>query len=210
MKYLLIIALLACSVTVHAQSHKHLYTQAENERLLRLLDSTHQALLSIVSRLSEQQFSHHVDIVSWSANDIVEHLGLIDEGYIRELWFTLAQPVFPDSYADSTKGGDEKAMAYATQPEKGRARGTNLPRNRYCDKQTCVRIFTEANELAKQFYIANASKDLRRQYVFRIDSKGVRSIKDAHQLGLLLVAHRMRHIDQLKRIIADPRFAKAD
>lgn len=174
--------------------------------MLRLLDSTHNELLRLVNSLTDSQFFYRIDTATWCANDIVEHLGLIDEGYVRELWFTLAQPGFPASYVDSTKGGDEKALAYATQPEKGKARGTNLPRNRYCNKQTCVRIFTEANELAKQFFTANASKDLRRYFVFRMDSKGVRSIKDAHQLGLLLVAHRMRHTDQLKRIIADSRF----
>ncbi|MBB1285589.1 DinB family protein [Flavisolibacter sp. BT320] len=174
--------------------------------MLRLLDSTHRELFSVANALSDSQFFYRIDTATWSANDIVEHLGLIDEGYVRELWFTLAQPGFPESYTDSTRGGDEKALAYATQPEKGKARGTNLPRNRYCNKQTCLRIFTDANDLAKEFFTVNASKDLRRHYVFRRDNKGVRTIRDAHQLGLLLVAHRMRHIDQLKKIVSDSRF----
>jgi len=176
--------------------------------MITLLDSTHNELLKVVKTLTDSQFFYHIDTATWSANDIVEHLGLIDEGYVRELWFSLSQPAFPATYADSTKGGDEKALAYATQPEKGKARGTNLPSNRYCNKETCIRIFTEANDLAKQFFTANASKDLRRYFVFRVDGKGVRTIRDDHQLGLLLVAHRMRHIDQLKRIIMDSRFPK--
>ncbi len=174
--------------------------------MLRLLDSTHNELLKVVGTLSDSQFFYHIDTATWSANDILEHLGLIDEGYVRELWFTLSQPDFPAGYADSTKGGDEKALAYATQPEKGKARGTNLPRNRYCSKETCVRIFTEANDLAKEFFTANASRDLRRYFVFRMDNTGARTIRDAHQLGLLLLAHRMRHTDQLRKIIADARF----
>ena len=176
--------------------------------MITLLDSTHNELAKLVNTLTDSQFFYHIDTAIWSANDIVEHLGLIDDGYVRELWFTLAQPAFPASYADSTKGGDEKALAYATQPEKGKARGTNLPRNRYCNKETCVRIFTEANDLAKQFFTANDSKDLRRYFIFRVDGKGVRTIRDVYQLGLLLVAHRMRHIDQLKRVIMDSRFPK--
>jgi len=208
MKYLILLFALTCSVTLAAQPAKRLYTQAENERLLTLLDSTHNELLKIVNMLTDSQFFYHIDADTWSANDIVEHLGLIDEGYVRELWFTLSQPAFPVSYVDSTKGGDEKALAYATQPEKGKARGTNLPRNRYCNKQTCVRIFSEANNLAKEFFTVNASRDLRRYYIFRMDSKGARTIRDGHQLGLLLAAHRIRHIDQLKRIIADPRFPR--
>lgn len=208
MKYLILFFFTSSCVIATAQSPQRLYTAAENERMLKLLDSTHNELLKAVNVLTDAQFFYRVDTATWSANDIVEHLGLIDEGYTRELWFSLAQPTFPDSYADSAKGGDEKALAYATQPEKGKARGTNLPSNRYCNKETCVRIFSEANDLAKQFFTVNASKDLRRYFVFRVDGKGVRTIRDAHQLGLLLIAHRMRHIDQLKRIMADPGFAK--
>jgi hypothetical protein len=206
MKFLTLFFSISCFVIAGAQPVKRLYTQADNERMLRLLDSTHAEVLKTVSLLTDSTFFYHIDTSTWSANDVVEHLGLIDEGYVRELWFALAQPDFPDSYLDSTKGGDEKALAYATQPEKGIARGTNLPRNRYCNKQTCVRIFSEANDLAKHFFTANASKDLRRCFVFRKDSKGGRTIRDAHQVGLFLVAHRMRHTDQLKRIIADSKF----
>lgn len=207
MKHVILIFLLSVSLTLSAQQNRR-YTPSENERMLKLLDSTHNELLRIVSTLNDSQFFYHIDTSTWSANDLVEHLGLIDEGYVRELWFTLSQPGFPESYGDSTKGGDEKAIAYATQPEKGKARGTNLPSNRYCNKQTCLRIFSEANDLAKQFFKTNASKDLRRFFIFRMDSKGVRTIRDDHQLGLLLVAHRIRHIDQLKRIIADSGFPK--
>jgi uncharacterized damage-inducible protein DinB len=176
--------------------------------LHKLLDSTHNEVLKAVNSLSDSQFFYHIDADTWSANDIVEHLGLIDEGYVRELWFTLSQPGFTANYADSTKGGDEKALAYATQPEKGKARGTNLPRNRYCDKQTCLRIFSEANDLAKEFYTVNAAKDLRRYFVFRLDGNGARTVRDDHQLGLLLVAHRIRHTEQLKRIMVDARFPR--
>jgi hypothetical protein len=206
MKQILLIFFLGCSGILAAQSAKRLYTPSENEKILRLLDSTHSELLKLVNSLTDSQFFHHIDTATWSANDIIEHLGLIDEGYVRELWFAMAQPNFPPNYVDSAKGGDEIALAYATQPEKGKARGTNLPRERYCSKQTCVRIFTEANDLAKEFFIANGSKDLRRYFIFRIDNNGVRTIRDTYQLGLLLVAHRMRHTDQLKRIVADHSF----
>lgn len=206
MRSFILLFFLGCSLTLAAQPAKRLYTQSDNETIVKLLDSTHQELVKAVSVLSDSQFFHHLDADTWSANDIVEHLGLIDEGYVREMWFSLSQPAFPVNYADSTKGGDEKALAYATQPEKGKARGTNLPRNRYCNMQTCVRIFSEANDLAKQFYSVNAAKDLRRYFIFRLDGNGVRTVRDVHQLGLLLVAHRIRHINQLKRVMADSRF----
>jgi hypothetical protein len=208
MKYLTLILALGFSIALTAQPTKRLYTNWENTRMMTLMDSTHTELVKVVNTLTDSQFFYRIDTDTWSANDIVEHLGLIDEGYVRELWFSLSQPAFPVNYVDSTKGGDEKALAYANQPEKGKARGTNLPRNRYCDKETCVRIFSEANDLAKQFFTENATKDLRRYFIFRVDSKGARTVRDTHQLGLLLVAHRMRHIDQLKKIISDSRFPK--
>lgn len=208
MKYITLIFVLAISFALNAQSEKRIYTDADYKRIMTLLDSTNNELVKVVSTLTDSQFFYHIDAETWSANDIVEHLGLIDEGYVRECWFTLSQPAFSATYLDSTKGGDERALAYANQPEKGKARGTNLPRNRYCNKETCVRIFSEANDLAKQFYTTNASKDLRRYFIFRVDSRGVRTVRDLHQLGLLLVAHRIRHINQLKSIMADSRFPK--
>src|ERR1700754_282289 len=176
MKYFTLILFLGFSIALVAQPTKRLYTGLENTRIITLLDSTHNELMKVVKALTDSQFFYHIDTATWSANDIVEHLGLIDEGYVRELWFSLSQPVFPASYVDSTKGGDEKALAYSNQPEKGKARGTNLPRNRYCNKETCVRIFSEANDLGKEFYTANATKDLRRYFIFRKDSRGVRTV----------------------------------
>lgn len=200
------------SYTLSRTHHQHcccgtndrIYTEADNKRILYLLDSTHHELVKLVRTISETDFFFRIDSNTWSPNDIIEHLGLIDEGYVRELWFALSQPSFPDSYLDSTRGGDAKAIAYATQPEKGKARGTNLPRDRYCNKETCVRIFTDANDLAKEFYRKNAGKDLRRFYIFRVDGRGGRTIRDLHQLGLLLIAHRIRHINQLKEIAGIP------
>ena len=118
MKYLSLIFLLGFSLMLAAQPAKRLYTHSENERMLSLLDSTHTELLRVVNTLTDSQFFYRIDTATWSANDIVEHLGVIDEGYVRELWFTLAQPDFPASYVDSTKGGDEKAIEYATHPKK--------------------------------------------------------------------------------------------
>src|SRR5689334_21743904 len=114
MKYFSLIFFLSFSISVTAQPTKRLYTATENKRMITLLDSTHNELAKLVNTLTDSQFFYHIDTAIWSANDIVEHLGLIDDGYVRELWFTLAQPAFPASYADSTKGGDEKALAYAT------------------------------------------------------------------------------------------------
>jgi hypothetical protein len=208
LKYCSLILLLGFSIVPAAQPPKRWYKESENTRLLTLLDSTNNELLKTVNTLTEAQYFFHLDSATWSANDIVEHLGLIDEGYVRECWFTLSQPPYPESYVDSTAGGDEKAVAYASQPEKGKARGTNLPRNRYCNKETGVRIFIETNNMVKEFYTVNAGKDLRRYFIFRTDGKGTRTVRDLHQLGLLLVAHRRRHVDQLRRIIADAGFLK--
>ncbi len=98
MKNILFIFLFGFSLALPAQPTKRLYTQSENEKMLKFLDSTQRELLGIVQSLSDTQFYFHIDKETWSANDIVEHIGLVDEGYLRELWFCLAQPAFPESY----------------------------------------------------------------------------------------------------------------
>ncbi len=204
MKNLIIICLILLPALGNAQTK--LYTEQEHKKLLADLATSKQELLNAVKNLSETQFRFRPDSKTWSANDIVEHLGLVEEGYVRELWFSLAQPRYSDAYLDSTKGGDERAIAYATSETKGEARGTNLPRNRFCDKATCVRIFAETDDLVADFYVKNEKSDLRRIYIFRGKANGAHEVRDLHQFGLWLLAHRIRHTHQLKRVLADPAF----
>ncbi|RZM06459.1 MAG: hypothetical protein EOO88_53360, partial [Pedobacter sp.] len=86
MRILAILFFLVFYTSVSAQQSNRVYTEAESKRILFLLDSTHGELLKLSQALTDSQFFYHVDTDTWSGNDIVEHLGLIDEGYVRELW----------------------------------------------------------------------------------------------------------------------------
>ncbi|MFT3823644.1 MAG: DinB family protein [Chitinophagaceae bacterium] len=181
----------------------------ERQEIMLTLDSTRQSLLELVRPLSEKQFYYHLDSTTWSVNDVLEHIGLTEEGYVREFWWAIMQPPMPDSYQDSTNGGDIKAKAYATDPTKGQARGTNLPLNRYCDKSTCIRVFNTVRDLSIDFFKQNAAINMRSFYVFRKGSTGRRDIRDLHQQALWMLSHCIRHTDQIRRIISDPGFPKS-
>lgn len=185
------------------------WTAAEKQEIMFTLDSTRQSLLKLIQPLSEKQFYYHLDSTTWSVNDILEHIGLTEEGYVREFWWAIMQPPMPDSYQDSTNGGDIKAKAYATDPTKGQARGTNLPLNRYCDKATCVRVFATVRALSIDFFKQNATVNMRAYYVFRKSATGQRDIRDLHQQALWMLSHCIRHTDQIRRTISDPRFPKS-
>lgn len=193
---------------LRAQAPLKQWTTEEKTSIMRSLDSTLDTLRALISPLSEKQFFYRPDSNTWSVNDIVEHLGLIEEGYVREFWWAISQPDMPASYQDSTKGGDGKAIAYATDPTKGHARGTNLPLNRYCDKQTCWRVLVAARGLSKDFFLRNSGLNLRAYYVFRKDASGKRDVRDLHQQALWMISHCIRHSDQIRRTINDPRFTK--
>lgn len=192
--------------SVHAQTPVKQWTPEEKTSTLRALDSTLEMLSALIAPLSERQFFYRPDSNTWSVNDVIEHLGLIEEGYVREFWWATSQPEMPASYQDSTKGGDEKAIAYATDTTKGHARGTNLPLNRYCNKETCWRVFTTNRSLSKDFFIRNAALNMRAYYVFRKDASGKRDIRDLHQQALWMISHCIRHSQQIRSIIHDPRF----
>jgi hypothetical protein len=186
------------------------WSEADKKEIFTTLEQSRRELLNVVKPLSEKQFFYRLDDKSWSANDIVEHLGLIEEGYVREFWWALAQPEMPATYRDSTAGADQRMRDYATAPGKSEARGTNLPLNRYATKDVCVRIFNIARDQSIDFFTKNAGIDMRSYYVFRKNARGKRDIRDLHQNALMMIAHTIRHTNQLKRIITDPRFPKAD
>ncbi|MBO9658976.1 MAG: DinB family protein [Chitinophagaceae bacterium] len=196
------------ALNLHAQPPLKQWTTGEKTSIMRSLDSTLETLCVLISPLSEKQFFYKADSNSWSVNDVMEHLGVIEEGYVREFWWALSQPDMPASYQDSTRGGDEKAISYATDPTKGHARGTNLPIKRYCDKQTCWRVFAAARELSKDFFVRNSAVNMRVYYVFRKNASGKRDIRDLHQQALWMLSHCIRHSDQIRGIINDPGFPK--
>lgn len=208
--YRLTLSLLLFSTISEAQTPAQRWTDTDKQTIMTALEKSRQDLLAAVKPLTEKQFFFRPDAKTWSPNDIVEHLGLIEEGYVREFWWALAQPTMPTSYRDSTAGGDQRANAYATAPQKSEARGTNLPHNRYCTKETGVRIFTIARDQSVDFFTKNGGLDMRGYYVFRKSGSGKRDFRDLHQQALWMIAHTVRHTNQLKQVLADPGFPKAD
>lgn len=198
--------MLVLNISLYAQSGT--WTQEDKAEIFSQLKETREELLRIVAPLTREQFFHRLDENSWSANDIVEHLALMEEGYIREFWWALAQPTMPASYKDSTAGGDLRARQYATSPTNSPARGTNLPLQRYCDKETCLKVFNASRDLSIEFFTINERQNMRGYYVFRKNSRGVREIRDLHQQALWLISHTIRHTNQLKRYLDDPKFPK--
>lgn len=210
MHYALLPGLLFWLRVATAQTPGSHWSEVDKQIVMTALETSRQELLAAVKPLTEKQFFFRPDAKTWSPNDIVEHLGLIEEGYIREFWWALAQPPMPASYRDSTAGGDQRANAYATAPQKSEARGTNLPHNRFCSKETCLNIFTIARDQSVEFFIKNGGLDMRGYYVFRKGGSGRRDIRDLHQQALWMIAHTVRHTNQLKQVVADPGFLKAD
>ncbi|KAA9352715.1 DinB family protein [Larkinella humicola] len=208
--FTLVVMFLLWSENVLAQKPGERWSETDKNEIMTMLEQSRQELLNTVKPLTEKQFFYRLDEKSWSANDIVEHLGLIEEGYVREFWWALAQPTMPVSYRDSTAGADQRIRDYATSPNKSEARGTNLPLQRYTSKETCVRIFNTARDQSVEFFTKNATVDMRSFYVFRKSGSGKREIRDLHQNALMMIAHTVRHTNQLKQILTDPRFPKPD
>ncbi len=202
----LLLFIFCFNISLSAQ--KIVWSDKDRKLIFDQLAESRKELLKTVAPLNKEQFYFRLDSNSWSANDIVEHLALMEEGYVREFWWALAQPDMPDSYRDSTLKGDEIAENYATAESKSVARGTNVPLNRYCDKETCLKIFNYTRDLSIEFFTINKNRDMRGYYVFRKSAKGVRDIRDLHQQALWLISHTVRHTNQLKRYIENPRFPK--
>jgi len=77
---LLLLTAFACATSAQAQPANAVWSAEDRHEVMTALETTRKDLLDLVKPLSERQFFHRLDATGWSANDIVEHLGLIEEG----------------------------------------------------------------------------------------------------------------------------------
>lgn len=175
------------------------WTETDRRQLKQLLQSSLDTLVTLIEPLSEEQFFHKKNDSSWSVAQIIEHLSQIEDGYIREYFVAINTP--PASQLVTIKTVTDSAMmAYETTPENTKARGTNLPLNRYCTKKDAIRILQESRAETLRV-IDTETKDLRTLFTYRKKGADEYEAKDLHQHFLLLVAHMKRHTLQAKKAI---------
>lgn len=182
------------------------WTETERQTLVAGLDRTRQLVLSEVATLNSQQWAFREQPGRWSIAEIVEHLGLQEDMYFREIYLIAQQPAQP-GYRDKVQGNDAAVRAYAVDPERGQASWFLEPKGRWSDPRNALEAFLHSRQQLTGF-VRNTKVDLREHFTFRSYSgkQNQWSVRDLHQLMLTTIAHTERHVGQIRKVKADPGF----
>lgn len=171
----------------------------EKQRLIFLLQASLDSFYSTISKVPDQFFFKQPNDSTWSLAQITEHLAQIEEGYDREYFVAINTPP-PSSNVILKKVTDEEMTAYETAVEKTKARGTNLPRNRYCTKGNALKILQEVRSETIDV-LKTTQFNLREIYTYRKKGGNTYEEKDMYQFFLLLIAHMKRHTRQAENVV---------
>lgn len=189
-----------------AQVKQQIWSISDRQVLLAGLKNSQSDLVKEIKHLKEKQIHFKPDSSQWSIAEVIEHVGVYEE----LLYWDLLNNQYTDERPDLValvKGIDSAMTAYATDPNKGHAPLTVQPLGRFKNKEDLLNFFNIfRNEVIK--LVLETEVDFRLHFIFRPADWGIWHIRDLHQYTLLWIAHTERHLNQIKRIMANPNFPK--
>jgi hypothetical protein len=192
-----------CGMT---QGKNQIWTSTERQHLITGLKTSQSDILKELEKLSDKQIHFKADSSKWSIAEIIEHISVYEE----LLYWDLSNNQYTDErhdLVDTVKGIDSAMTAYATDPNKGQASFVVQPVGRFQKKEDLTNYFNRyRNEVIKLIHETKA--DFRLHFVFRPADWGIWRVRDLHQYTLLWIAHTERHLNQIKKVKANPNYPK--
>jgi hypothetical protein len=189
-----------------AQVKEQVWTTTDRQFLLSSLKSSESNIIAEIKGLTKEQLYFKIDSSQWSIAEVIEHLGVYEELLYWDLLNNQYTEERPD-LVDSVKGIDTVMIAYATDPNKGKAPFAAQPMGRFKEKEALIKYFVRFREEVIAL-VQNTKVDFRLHFIFRPADWGVWHIRDLHQYTLVWIAHTERHLNQIKRIKSNPRFPR--
>jgi hypothetical protein len=188
---LLAIAAVLCAA-IQAQS----FNEANRGRALELLESSRQSVVNQVSGLTDDQWTYKRAPDVWSVFECVEHLALTEE-----LLLSAAQKPRPASSGKPrdralVEGLDQRILDVTPdRSEKFKAPEPLVPKAQWTSPHDALQAFLDRRKRSLDF-AKTTQLDLR-SYTYTHPYFGE---IDAYQMLLLLSAHSLRHVEQIKEI----------
>ncbi|MDO1448238.1 DinB family protein [Rhodocytophaga aerolata] len=190
-----------------SQSNASQWAKEERRQLLKLLSDSRQLLLDELMHITVAQWTFKPSPDKWSIAEVVEHLGLQQDAYYRELSVVTLMPPMPQ-YQEQVKGLDDKILQYTHQEKKDQAPWLLEPMGRWCSQEKAIAQFVRSHSKIIGF-IEATDADFRSHFTFRQYTEGsLWNIRDLHQLMLTNVAHTQRHVNQIRNIKKMAQFPK--
>ena len=175
--------------------------ERERRVVLEQLASSEARLLTLVSGLTEEQWSFRETPERWSIADNIEHL-VVFEGFIRSaIAKTLEGVAEPGKKAD-VAAKEPLAFGVANgRSNKLVAREVVRPAGRWPDRSELVLELQKTRAVTVGF-AAETEADLRDHFFPHISFGDL----DCYQWLVVLGQHTLRHVFQIEEIKADPAF----
>lgn len=192
----LVVLFSAVLLSVAASAAADPMTAGDRQRLVAHLEMTEAWLVSEVTGLSAAQLGWRPSPDAWSVKDVVEHLGIAEPQYWKQVQDSLKTPVTPGYKPEATDAG---ILWYGIdRTNRQRTGEARVPDGRFKDAAAALASFRSLR--ATMLEQARASQeDLRGRKL--IDGN-----MDVYQWFLMISSHSQRHILQVREIKATKGF----
>ncbi|MEO8028684.1 MAG: DinB family protein [Bryobacteraceae bacterium] len=187
-------ALLALILTLSASAESS-FDDADRKALLEHLDRTNKVFNEAIRGLSSEQAKFRTAPNRWSVLEIAEHLTLAEE-----FLFTRAAAGLKKEVNGKSPASDANVLeGWGTRTQKVTAPPNLEPSGRWANLAAVQKEFDARRARTREF-VASTHADLRGH----LCCGGM----EVYQQLLGLSAHVLRHVDQMKEVMADPNFPK--
>ncbi len=165
-------------------------TAGDRQRLVAHLEMTESWLVSELEGLSEAQLNFRTAPDTWSIKEVVEHLGIAEPQYWKQVQSSLAAPVTPGYKPEATDAG---ILWYGIdRTNRSRTGEARVPDGRFKSAAEALKSFRDLR--ATMLKTAKESQE---------DFRGRKLLEgnmDVYQWFLMISSHSQRHILQRREI----------
>jgi len=201
MKYIAPIFL--CFLCTLAARSQKLWTESDRKYLLENLARTRDSIITETKNLSEAQWNFKESPASWSINQVVEHLAIWELILDRETSQALLGGPHEEKLIRDAGKADSAVVALLMEAKPHittdytKPFTFTVPMGTNQGKNNVAWFLKMRNEGIN--YVDSTTTDLR--YYFRPGKNN-----DVHQIFIIIFAHTSRHLRQIRRIKANPRY----
>ena len=183
-------------------------SQEDRAKILGLLKANQDDLQQTVASLTAEQLSFKPAPDRWSVAECLEHITLF-EGFMLSLAKDTLAAIKPNpEMAPKEVVPDDGLVAMLTnREEKREAPEQGKPTGRFGDGKATAQAFAGVRSACIQF-VETTQEPLREKYMKMPVGGGM--VANGAQILFLTAAHAMRHTQQIKEVMADPAFPKAE
>ncbi|MEK6289207.1 MAG: DinB family protein [Acidobacteriota bacterium] len=206
------VAILVCTtlLAIFAQAHTPpagdgKLTPEERAKAIKMLNDSHNELLSYIEKLSDAQWNFRPSPIKWTVGETAEHVALAEGLLFGAMERALAAPINPDW--ETKSAGKEAILDNLLAARKGKAQAPEpiQPLRRKMSRADIMTLLKEGRAKSMRF-IETTELPLK---AHTLDHPfPVFGTLNAYQWFVYIPAHNLRHNKQVVEIMGSPGFPK--